>query len=263
MTSRYNFPIYGRLKHDWHLAEYDFKPRRIDGQPNPPETVPYYNAPRVSKFGWKLTPEWHKWLKAINWCGFWLRDRAYKGIITPKAGWINGGDGVDSVTFGGNVIEIIGESDYYWRVRALAHDVPPGVNVNHKNFPEFVHKFIAVRRKGGLMRGGRGLYDQYISLVKIVDRDAWFPKSRVELFPLLDQFVTADKYDVKIHVNSDKDSDVVGYLRQGISTFVEQYRVRGGDVWGRCSGWIMLQEQYKPAVINYHTNWKMRTVPPL
>jgi hypothetical protein len=261
--------MYARIKHDPLTLKWHYKPRSLNigwkGLSNPPETCPYYNVPAHGKGGYKLRPQWDRFLYDINWGGFWLRDKPYKGIMNPKAGWVNGAPNhPDTLTFGGNVIEIDQIHGKFYRAKAFGIDSPaPSASiVNYKTHPELIHKFVAIRKNGGLMRGGNGLFDMYVPMLKI--NEAWFDEDRLEFFPPIGTSVMSDKYHLTIRLLPAKSEPFVGLLMHGESAVVMEYAVSGGDVWGRINdGWICLQEQVKPAVIVYHTNWSMKTVPPL
>lgn len=267
---------YARLLHDVQREDLNFKPRSKqpgwNGKPNPPETVVFADKPggKIGK-GYKIPYRvFDSLLLKIN------GQRAYKAITIPAAGWINNPPNAESLSFGGNLIEIDAQDGDWYRVKAMSFEHVPStpVPLNYFNYPEFVHKFCAVRKNGGFLKLGFGM-DAYIPFLK---REAlWIHKSQIELFPVLidgglpvtvtargSLFASGDLH-VRLHPNPS--GYVLGALNHGYIVRIHSYHCSGGDVWGQINwgnglAYICLQRQSGWRV-EFFTTWTMNTVPPL
>lgn len=263
--------MYARLLHDVQRADLNFKPRSKQvgwgGLSNPPETVvfnekPYLKIGKGTKI--KITPAFDRLLRDIN-----SKD-AYKKIMIPAAGWINYGEGAETISFGGNLIEIDDVEGVWYRAKALAFDAPiPQVvpPMDYITRPELIHKFNAVKKNGGFIKLANGI-DAYIPFMKRTEM--WIHKSQIELFPALPFFATVNPLmllGINIRLHPNKTAFVVDTLPRNTEVNIVDYACSAGDVWGYIEdtdyrGWICLQQQ-TGWLVTFFTNWKMATQPPI
>lgn len=257
--------IFGRLIHDKQDPDYSFAPRsrspKWNGRPHPPETAVYSNVPRKSKHGFKFTDLFKEFTRKLNYHWFY-RDHVYKALLKGETGWINGGDGIDSVTFRGNVVEIELIQDGWARVKAQSFSGIPVPGITYFTHPQYIHKFNAVKKTSGFIKLANG-YDAYIPFLK--NNEAWFPLEKIELFPDLPFAAVVNVSSLKVRQSPDQLSIFDRGLVRGEIVTITEYAVRGGNVWGKISDtgeWINLQLQ-TGSRIEFFTNWKMVTEPPI
>jgi hypothetical protein len=167
-----------RLLHDFEVKEYNYRARSADpkwpGKPHPPETVPLWKGIGGGKDDIILTPAYMEYLRRIN------TPAAFKFICWRPAGWFNMGPrGVDTLGFGGNVVEVEEVIGKVAKIKTLKLSVPPPHPdvVNHKTYPELIHKFTVITKKGKIIQPGKALA-VYIFLIS-KEGYLYVPLSRV------------------------------------------------------------------------------------
>jgi hypothetical protein len=251
---------YGRLLHDFQWMS--FKSRTVSpgwgGLPSTPETVPLWVTAHAGKDDIKLSKQWVAYIDALN------NDRSFKFIMSPPAGWFNRNDNADTLSFGGNVVEITSINKGVGQIKnLLVKNGPPDADkYNFKLHPEIVHKFTAITKNGDVINPAEGI-DVYTFAI---GRSFLFvPLTRVELFPALPLQVTINA-TTKLDARElpDENSKVLAKVNPAKNLEIYEYAPRGTHVWGRSNkGWVTLQWYPTKGKLSYPTSWKMKTIPPV
>ena len=111
---------------------------------------------------------------------------AYRWVVAPRMLWINRDDfRAECIGAGyGNYVEIIGETDNFFEIAALAHDDPmlyDPLTFNWRTHPHLFGKATARRKDFSIVNVGAGL-DCYIPIIKQTPH-LWIHKSYAELLP--------------------------------------------------------------------------------
>src|SRR5260221_419337 len=233
---------YARLLHDFQRADMECRPgsksQYWNGKSNPPETVTLSDESKRLFKGHKIpiTQEYKDLLLKIN------GKRAYKAIMIPDAGWINFPPNAESLSFGGNLIDIDRVEGDWNRIRALSFTQVPQTSspLDYWNYPQYIHKFCAVRKRGGFLKLGIGL-DAYIPLMKY--SELWIHRSRIEKFPEIPPGGLAVQVtargslfasgDLHVRLQPNPSGYVLGALNYGDIANIVNYQCSGPDVWAQ------------------------------
>ena len=278
-VSWYPEPVWGRAVHDWlrpDIVEQGVLTRtetqeHLDRGHNPwtPQSVPLWVS-RRNKDEVVLNDAWYEHLGDINPDGG-------KSAYSLPFGIFNRGNprGMDSLGWGGNVFQVLGEMDDMFVVEAfnqIATPKPPA-NKNYFNLPWLYHQTTAIG-PGGAVTYLPSARDGY-SFLMTDEQDSGGPrkwlfvwKGRVERFPSLDDPVRVrpDISALWIRNTPDPRSAVVGKLQPSTEVELIAYVPQGPNVWGQIN-----QNQYIAlcwynssgfAAPRYYTDWYMETPPP-
>lgn len=255
---------YARLLHDYHWMK--FRSRTAtpgwSGLASTPETVPLWISAGLwgEKDDLKLETAWMEYLKQLNSAA------AYKFILWPPAGWFNQNDRADTLSFGGNIVQVKGITKGAAHVSTFElEDRPPNpARVNFETRPDLVHKFTVITRRGSIINPGTGL-DVYIFVIG--RKPMYIPLNRLEFFPRLPVEITIKATTVPWLLVKDAPGapgKVIDRMLPLQTFTVHEYAPRGTYVWGRTDkGWIALCWYPKAATLRYFTSWQMKTIPPL
>jgi hypothetical protein len=257
---------YYRVKHDHQLAMYNYKSRTEDGNSEgllrqTPEVVPLLVLPkeRSGTDRTRLDGGWEVFIDALN-----NNDRNKLRYLKSAGTALFNTSGfpqLESLTMGGNIIQLEKIQNGWGQVRTMDYRNPPNAaSVNYFTNPDLVHKFVVVGWKRStkstiLVKPPKG--DLYWPLV--TRRPVWIQMERLEAFPPLPVEVTANA-DMFIQTTPGPTVDKTGRpLAAGQSTSVVAYQPAGPNVWGRLQNgrWIPLLYGGQ-----YLTSWRMETVPP-
>lgn len=228
--------------------------------PVTPETFPLQSQPKGSTKGTsiKLSDAWYAFDKALNPTNHWLTNiqaMLFNSADNPKM--------AESITDGGNILEIDYEQNGHGHVLAFKNDTDPSVyNVkDYFSYPQFIHKVVCITRSNQLVNPGANL-NVYFALVG--NPDLWVDMSMVEKFPALQMMVQPQWWALPwLNIRDAPYGNAVAHLLPTDKALLIGYDPRGSDVWGRVQlasgleGWIAL---LKGGV--EFTNWHMATQAP-
>lgn len=255
---------YARLLHDYHWMK--FKSRTVTpgwaGLSSTPETVPLFTSAgsRGAKDDLKLGPAWTDFLKGLN------SPQSYKFIMWPPAGWFNKNKLADTLSFGGNVVQVreINKGSARVETFALEEESPDPSRFNFETRPDLVHKFTAITRHGNIINPGKGL-DVFTFIIG--RKPMYIPLSRLEFFPALPVEITIKATTVPWLLVKDAPGSVGKVVDRMLPLqkfTLHEYAPRGTYVWGRTDkGWIALCWYPKVGNLRYYTSWQMKTIPPV
>lgn len=130
----------------------------------------------------RLTDGWMDFIRALN-----PTEKGFHTIIGKARGWVNidpenGKVFAESVSMGGNVVQVIGRRGGFLQVEAFSlKDPPPDPEeVNFARTPWLVHKFTCLTRRGvpSLPADGVEAYFPFL----FSDEEAWVEERSVDLF---------------------------------------------------------------------------------
>lgn len=257
---------YYRVKHDHQLAMFNYKSRTFDGNSDgllrqTPEVVPLFVQPKEGSGTDRtnLNGGWEVFIDSLN-----NNDRKKLSYLKSSGTALFNTSGfpqLESLTMGGNIIQLDEIRGDWGRVHTMDYSSPPNAGeVNYMTNPDLVHKFVVVgwRRSTKttiLVNPPKG--DLYWPLV--TRRPVWIQMDRLEAFPPLPMDVTAN---TDLYIQPTPGPNLEKTARQLFATEkakVIAYQPLGPNVWGRLQrgGWI-------PLLMNrqYLTSWTMETVPP-
>lgn len=255
---------YARLLHDYHWMKY--KSRTVTpgwyGLASTPETVPLFTSAgaRGAKDDLRFNSGWLEYLKGLN------SEAAYKFIMWPPAGWFNKNKNADTLSFGGNIVQVkeIIKGSSHVETLELDDNPPNPRHINFETRPDLVHKFTVITRQGNVINPGDGI-DVYTFV--IARKPMYIPMNRLEFFPRLPVDVTIKATTVPWLLVKDAPGStgkVVGRMLPLQKFTVHEYAPRGTYVWGRTdNGWIALCWYPRVGTLRYYTSWQMKTIPPL
>ncbi|KAA3642699.1 MAG: hypothetical protein DWQ07_19415 [Chloroflexi bacterium] len=277
--SWYPEPVWGRAVHDWlrpDIIEQGVLTRtetqeHLDRGHNPwtPQSVPLWVSYR-SKDEVVLNDGWYEHLGQINPDGG-------KAIYSLPFGVFNRGNprGMDSLGWGGNIFQVLGELSDMFVVKAfnqIAMPKPPE-GKNYFNLPWLYHQTTAIG-PGGAVTYLPSAKDNY-SFLMTDEKDNDKPrewllvwKGRVERFPSLDNPVTVrpDISALWIRNTPDPRSPVIDKLQPGTTVPLIAYIPQGPNVWGQIdqNKFVALcwYNSAGFAAPRYYTDWYMETPPP-
>lgn len=243
--------VFARLRHDDVL-------RRLKDMPVYPETVPFYEFPRSSGRGIKGKPvllslQWLRRLWALN------DRRAFRWLLAPHSAWCNrpwrdGAPLVETLSFGGNVVQVLGIGAGWAAIAVL--DAPPPAWAKFDNAPWMVQRVICRGPKGEYLYPASGLECYMFPLGR--QKVMYIPLKRLELFPALPYKAHLEGVDI-----CEKPRGGVAYGNVRGEVNITAYMPMGTDVWGRCNAGsvpLLICDNSGP---NYLTDWQMTTRPPL
>lgn len=255
---------YARLLHDYQWMK--FKSRTVtpgwNGLSSTPETVPLFTSAgaRGAKDDLQLGMDWTEFLKSINSPG------AFKFIMWPPAGWFNKNKNADTLSFGGNIVQVreISKSSARVETLELEERAPEPQHFNFESRPDLVHKFTVITRQGAVINPANGM-DVYMFIIG--RKPMYIPLNRLEFFPKLPVDITIKTTTVPWLLVKDapgSSGKVVDRMLPLQKFTVHEYAPRGTYVWGRTDkGWIALCWYPKIGTLRYFTSWQMKTIPPV
>lgn len=254
---------YARLLHDYHWMKYKSRtvsPGWARSMPSAPETVPLFISPKAGKDDLKLGPAWLEYLSGLNSPG------SYKFIMSPPAGWFNKNTNADTLSFGGNVVQVKGIVKGSARVETfnLDDNPPDPARFDFETRPDLVHKFTVITRQGNIINPADGK-DVYTFVIG--RRPMYIPLTRLEFFPKLPAEITIKATTVPWLLVKDAPGSMGRVIDRVLPLqqfTVEEYKPQGTYVWGRIKkGWVALCWYPKIGNLRYFTSWQMKTIPPV
>jgi hypothetical protein len=256
---------YFRVKHDFQLAEFNFKSRTADANwplgEQTPETVPLFVEPKLGSGTHRtyVAGNWEVYIDALNG----KDERKLRFLKSSGTALFNGSGfpNLESLTMGGNVITLDAIQNGWGRVKTIDYANPGTLKaVDYMTRPDLVHKFTLI----GWSRRSKSNYlappkhgAVYWPLVS--SKPVWIQMERLEPFPILPMEVKAIATQ-KIRKKPELDSPFNGKeFKQGETATIMEYYPSGPNVWGklRDGGWVALLLH-----LEYPTSWSMETAPP-
>jgi hypothetical protein len=168
-----------RVRHDTTSPYTDFKPRYNPALRGPPEVFPAFGDP-VKNVGKITTPMsrygWTAYLRTLN-PGKLFDVAVHKGLAmfnSPNT-WAEGGDKMESLLFGGNLVWAVESGTYGWaRIITLDYESgPPAGMPTYDENPLFVQKFTMIWRGGKVTSRVPALYYPVVARYPIYMRWSW------------------------------------------------------------------------------------------
>ena len=257
--------MYARLRNDTTTAKWHFKSRSaVPGYmpPIPPMTV-VYNEIRQDGKGRRirLTSAMKDFLKAIN-------GENYKICIGAAVAWVDTlSSGVLealALSFGQNAVEVIEVDGLFTKIKAVPRSTILSADAyDFQKTPTVVQKFTAITRTGACVRmaGGKDVYS--VLLCQDGQDYVWIETGLLEMFPSLSRPVQANLLGNNIHAEPVFGSQSIGVITSLKWFTITEYKLTGGQVWGRMAkGWVLLHNPKAWPVLRYTTSWRMKTSPP-
>lgn len=259
-----------RFKHDKQI--YGMSRTRLPGwkgRKSTPETRPIQQAIITRFMGFvlraklkgkltlRLPNTWVEYLAKLQ-----ITPKIMKSLSIPQTGWFNTGfPRAETIGFGGNACNVERVTKDVYRIQTFrSTNAPPDPKVwNHRLHPELIHSFTVVGGAGNIFKLAVGTAYTFL----ISDRDMYVPSNEIELFPELPRLAAiVPARGVKVHEQPDVKSLKIVDLPQGTPIVIEEYVLRGSEVWGRISdhGYIVLYYPYYDQP--FLTTWTMETTPP-